>query len=210
MLATFLCTLTGILFLYQGQDIGMINAPKSWPIEEYKDVESRNYYNHVKAISSNNKKALSTAYAGIQAVARDHSRTPYQWNSSQHGGFTTGQPWIRVNDSFNFINAQDQESEETSVLSFWRKAIEFRITYKDLLVYGEFQLCDVENPNTLTYLKVHDDQKALVVLNFTKEEQTFVIPKEVYGQMELILNNSKSSSVFKRLGPFEARVYLIN
>jgi glycosidase len=93
---------------------------------------------------------------------------------------------LETRHCFSFINAQDQQSDETSVLSFWRKAIEFRKTYKDLLVYGEFQLCDVENPKTLTYLKVLNDQNALVVLNFTKEEQTFVIPKEVHGQMEFI------------------------
>ncbi|KAI9283709.1 glycoside hydrolase superfamily [Umbelopsis sp. AD052] len=210
MLATFLCTLTGTLFLYQGQEIGMINIPKSWPIEEYKDVESLNFYNRVKAATHNDERALSKAISGIQAVARDHNRAPVQWDNSQHGGFTTGQPWMRVNESFSYINVQDQEGDETSVLSFWRKAIEFRKNYKELLVYGEFQLCDADNTKTLTYLKVHNDQKALVVLNFTKEEQQFIVPKEAHGQMELILSNSKASSESKKLSPFEARVYLIN
>ncbi|KAH8548168.1 glycoside hydrolase superfamily [Umbelopsis sp. PMI_123] len=210
MLATFLCTLTGTLFLYQGQEIGMINAPKSWTIEEYKDVESLNFYNHVKAVTNGDQKALNNALSSINAIARDHARTPFQWDNSQHGGFTTGQPWMRVNDSYSYINAQDQEDNETSILAFWRKAIEFRKNYKDLLIYGDFQLCDAENSSTLTYLKVNNDEKVLVVLNFTKEEQKFIVPKEAQGQLDLVLSNVKASSDSKHLGPFEARVYLIN
>lgn len=209
MLAVFLCTLTGTLFLYQGQEIGMINAPKSWPIEEYKDVETLNHYNLVKEKTNGDEKALNKVLEAIGILARDHSRTPFQWDDSAHGGFTTGKPWMRVNDSYCDINCMSQMQDEQSILSFWRKTIDFRKQYKDLFVYGDFHMCDHANTATLTYMKKYQDQKALVLINFTKEEQTFIVPNEAQGHLELVLSNIEPSDR-KQLRPFEARVYLVN
>jgi len=39
------CTLSGTLYVYQGEEIGMANLPKEWSIEEYKDIASQTYYN---------------------------------------------------------------------------------------------------------------------------------------------------------------------
>ncbi|GAB5587469.1 hypothetical protein Unana1_02369 [Umbelopsis nana] len=209
MLATFLCTLTGTLFLYQGQEIGMVNVPKSWPIEEYKDLESLNYYNYIKEKTKGDTKALQTALEGISKLARDHSRTPFQWDDSQHAGFTTGDPWMRVNDIYTEINAKAQLSNQDSILSFWKKAIQFRKEYKDLCVYGDFHLCDLENTATVTYIKHYKGQKMLVTLNFTKEAQDIVIPTDAQGKLELVLSNSESSDT-EKLGAYEARVYIVN
>jgi glycosidase len=44
MLATFIGLQSGTLFIYQGQELGMANLPRSWSIDEYKDVETQNFY----------------------------------------------------------------------------------------------------------------------------------------------------------------------
>lgn len=44
MVAMFQCTLTGTVTIYNGQEFGQINVPKSWGQEEYKDTMSRGYY----------------------------------------------------------------------------------------------------------------------------------------------------------------------
>lgn len=44
LLALMQCTLTGTLFVYQGEEIAMANLPKDWPIEEYKDIASQTYW----------------------------------------------------------------------------------------------------------------------------------------------------------------------
>ncbi|KAI8582035.1 hypothetical protein K450DRAFT_171426 [Umbelopsis ramanniana AG] len=208
MLATFLCTLTGTLFIYQGQEIGMINLPKSWPIEEYKDIESINYYNYIKRKTNADPAAVRLAFENIGKLARDHSRSPFQWDDTEHAGFTTGTPWMKVNDVYPEINAKAQECDQNSVLSFWKKAIKFRNTYKDYCVYGDFYLCDSKNTSTVTYIKAYKCNKILVVLNFTKDVQDFIIPAEVTGELELIFNNTESTDRESLLA-FEARVYLV-
>jgi oligo-1,6-glucosidase len=208
MLATFLCTLTGTLFIYQGQEIGMINLPKSWPIEEYKDIESIHYYNYIKEKTHNDPKAVKLALENIGKLGRDHSRSPFQWDDTEHAGFTTGTPWMRVNDVYPEINAKLQENDETSILSFWKKAVQFRNAYKDFCVYGDFYLCDSDNLFTVTYIKVYKCNKMLVVLNFTKGIQDFVVPAEVNGKLELIFSNTELGDN-KKLSAFEARVYLV-
>lgn len=44
MLATFVGCLAGTPFIYQGQEIGMVNVPKEWPIDEYKDLNTLNHW----------------------------------------------------------------------------------------------------------------------------------------------------------------------
>ncbi|TAQ84661.1 hypothetical protein B7494_g7003 [Chlorociboria aeruginascens] len=81
ILALMMCAMTGTLFIYQGQEIGIINAPKSWPIECHKDIESVNYYNTVKKRSHNDPEILESVMKGIQLLGRDHARLPIQWDA---------------------------------------------------------------------------------------------------------------------------------
>lgn len=45
LLAILQTTQTGTLYVYQGEEIGMKNFPRSWGIEEYKDVATINHWN---------------------------------------------------------------------------------------------------------------------------------------------------------------------
>ncbi|PYD07114.1 glucohydrolase, partial [Pseudomonas savastanoi pv. glycinea] len=88
MLATLQAALTGTLFIYQGQEIGMTNVPRSWPIEEYLDINSINYYNQFKAAHPDDKEALEKLLDTINLLARDNARTPVQWDDSDNAGFS--------------------------------------------------------------------------------------------------------------------------
>ncbi|KAJ8609010.1 hypothetical protein MRB53_039369 [Persea americana] len=116
MLALLLASLSGTLFVYQGQEIGMINVPKEWSIDEYKDVDTINYYSMVAERSGNDPVELSKAKASLQHLARDNARTPMQWSSALHAGFTDGgKPWMRANSSAKEINVASQIANENSV-----------------------------------------------------------------------------------------------
>ncbi|KAJ9638726.1 uncharacterized protein PV06_02149 [Exophiala oligosperma] len=207
MLAVLQATATGTLFIYQGQEIGMTNIPKSWPIEEYLDISSQNYWKDLTS-STDDKAELDKAMAKVQKVARDHARTPMQWSDKPHGGFTTSPngPWMRTNDNYVDINVEKQVKETDSVLSFWKRMLALRKQYSDVFVHGTWRTLDAENPATMTYVKDGGDKRALVVLNFTEKSQPSNIPEEFKGLEAAITNVDES--VPDTLSPFEGRVYI--
>ncbi|MCJ1486253.1 hypothetical protein MMC06_006430 [Schaereria dolodes] len=207
MLAIFLATLTGTLYIYQGQEIGMINCPPSWPIEEYVDIESLNYFNLVKKRTGGDETALHRALKGIQKVGRDHARTPVHWDDSTHAGFTTGKPWRRIHDIYPDVNVKKQLTDHDSLLSFWKKMLKLRKEYVDVLVHGEFEMFDVENEKTMMYVKEFCGLKMFVVLNFTSEEQEWTAAKGLQDHLKLCISNVED--VKESLTPWEGRVYSV-
>jgi oligo-1,6-glucosidase len=211
MLAMMMCAMTGTLFIYQGQEIGMINAPKEWPIEDYKDIESINYYNSVKERTNNDPKAMAHVMKGIQILGRDHARLPMQWDDSPYAGFTTKKTgaWMRTNDSYKTINVAAQAHDPNSVLTFWKQMLKLRREYRDVFVHGEFEGFDMENENTFTFGKRWGSKRALVVLNFTGEEQRWGKPEGV-GKLEVLVGNLGEEERREGvLGGYEGRVYLV-
>ncbi|KAI5460441.1 glycoside hydrolase superfamily [Mariannaea sp. PMI_226] len=180
-LALWQATLTGSLFLYQGQEIGMTNMPESWGIEEYKDIESSNFY--AEAVDSGDEKRIQDTMHGLQIMARDHARIPFQWDDSPNAGFTDGtsKPWMRVHDDYPRINVANQTEDPNSILNFYRKALRVRKQHRDLFVFGSFKLLDPADEQTFAYVKEFpvntQDQRsgkkrrAVVVLNMSQEEK---------------------------------------
>ncbi|GAB7340231.1 hypothetical protein MBLNU457_6696t1 [Dothideomycetes sp. NU457] len=208
MLALMLTTLSGTLYIYQGQEIGMINLPKDCPIEEYKDVDTINYYNMIRERSNDDAAELERAHAALQHLARDHARTPMQWTSAVNAGFTTdnAKPWMRVNPMKNEINVAQQVGDKTSVLAFWRQMLQLRQTYSKLLVHGDFELLDEENESVVTFVKKAQGQKALVVCNFTGAEQQMPLISANW-KLDLLVGNVDVHG--GALEPWEARIYMV-
>lgn len=207
MLALMLVTLSGTLFVYQGQEIGMINMPLSWSMDEYKDLDSSNYYNMVKRNTNGDPKALEGAKKALQYLSRDHARVPMQWDSSANAGFSTAKPWMRANDSYPEINAASQEGDSNSVLTFWKVLLQIRKKYLDTFVFGDFQCLDVDNQSTFTYSKTYLGQKVVVVLNFTSREQANNLPADC-SDAQLLVGTVKDGSA-QTLAPYEGRVYSV-
>ncbi|KAG0645308.1 Alpha-glucosidase [Hyphodiscus hymeniophilus] len=212
MLALMMCAMTGTLFVYQGQEIGMINAPKDWSIEDYKDIESINYYNSAVARSGNDPAVRDHVMKSIQILGRDHARLPMQWDATAYSGFTTNKngAWMRTHDEYKSINVASQLNKSDSVLNFWKKMLSLRKEYKDLFIHGSFKGFDMTNEKTFVFAKAFGKDKAIVVCNFTAEEQKFERPG-VNGKFELLISNVEgvdgTESVLKG---YEGRVYLVN
>lgn len=144
----------------------------------------------------------------ILKVARDHSRTPVQWNNSTHAGFTTNQngPWMRVNDNYVDINVSQQNQDTGSVLCYWRKLIALRREYVDLFAHGAFRYVEEDNSEIMSYVKTFGNQSALVVLNFTAMQRVYEVP-EKFRTMHLLETNC-SDTRGGILQPFECRLYV--
>jgi oligo-1,6-glucosidase len=211
MLAVLLCSLTGTLFLYQGQEIGMYNHPEHWGIEEIRDIDSLNAYNDVKERHDGDELWLKKAMKGIQAIGRDNARLPVHWDASHNAGFTTGSPWIRVHDEYQKTNVADQQKDANSVLNFWKRMIAVRKEHADLLVFGqEFEVWDRHDQDVFTFTKNHPTtgEKLLVFLSFSDETQPLHYPSWAKGvDKELLI--STVGEVGKYLSPWEARAYLL-
>jgi glycosidase len=172
LLASFLGLQAGTLFVYQGQELGMVNIPKGWPLEEYKDVEIWNHWEKYKNASPEVQRAVKAEY---QKKSRDSSRTPMQWDVTPHAGFTSpkSQPWIRVNPSYHQINAAAELADPDSPFHFWKKLLAVRKLYKDVFVYGDFDLVGPdphdEDAKVVVYRRVGGGHEAYVVCNFGME-----------------------------------------
>lgn len=207
MLATFLATLTGTNFIHQGGEIGMFNAPSSWPIEEYKDVDSQNWYAEQLA-KGLGEEHMEKVMAGLRLLSRDHGRLPMQWNDEPQAGFTTGTPWMRVHDDYPSLNVAKQEKEEDSVLSYNKQLLKLRKQYKSFSL-GVFEMFDREDENVMVYTKSLGDETVLTVLNWTADLQTYSIPQEVASKApkKIAGNGNGKLGVLKA---YEAAVYLLD
>jgi oligo-1,6-glucosidase len=208
VLAMMLGTLSGTLFVYQGEEIGMTNIPMSWGIDDVKDLNSINYYNKIKEEHPGDREILKKAWEGIVKFGRDNARTPVQWDSTEYAGFSTQKPWMRVNDNYKKINVAAQLHDKHSVRSFWKRIIKLRKEHSDLFIQGAYHVHDLKDLNTFTFEKTATDgKKALVMLNFSDEEQAFRLPKgfERKNMRCLISNEEKTGT---KLGAWEGRVYI--
>jgi oligo-1,6-glucosidase len=205
LLTILLTTLSGTLFLYQGQEIGMLNVPRTWAVEDYKDCQALNYVDRVRGESPGDEVAFREAMDGINLVARDNGRTPVQWNDGPNAGFTTGKPWTRVNDNYKIINVAKQRKDPESLLNFWRGMIMLRKRLKELLVYGEFVLFEVDKEGEMTYGKIQGEAKILVYLNFSNERMKLHIPEGWKLGTKLVGN--LDGTKLEPLEPWEGRIY---
>ncbi|KAJ6101140.1 hypothetical protein N7499_000770 [Penicillium canescens] len=211
MLAMMQSTLSGTQFIYQGQEIGMVNAPKEWTIDEYKDIDSTNYYQMTSKVTNNDPVELENAMASLQHLARDHSRLPMQWSADANAGFSpssSAKPWMRPHDNYPELNVKLQETDDASVLSFWKQMTRLRKEYADAMVFGEFEILDEPNQNVFTYTKKGQNTSLLVVLNFSDKVQTFEKPDILMADnWKLLVGNVEGPS--EELQAFEGRVILI-
>jgi oligo-1,6-glucosidase len=217
LLAMLQTTQSGTLFVYQGEEIGMRNFPRSWGLEEYKDVATINFYNgELERRRKNTGRAdvnMEDVLDGFQRKARDHARTPMQWNAGLHAGFTTGTPWMRVNDDYaDGWNVEGEIENPNSVFHFWKRALEIRKRH-EVLVYGNFQLQLPEHEQIFAYTLTLHGQTALVVLNFSNKDVTFDTPPGDFSEARLTLSNytdasEEISAPQITLRGYEGRLYL--
>ena len=184
MLGTVSLLLRGIPFIYQGQEIGMTNA--HWgSIEEFNDINTKDQYRVALDAGLTEQQAL----AACEKMSRDNARTPMQWDSSPNAGFTTGTPWLKVNDNYPEINVAAQENAPDSVLNYYRRLTALRKSpeYRQLFTYGKFRPAFESSHRILAYYRENGNQRVLVAANFGRQTQHLHLPGVV---KKTLLTNS--------------------
>lgn len=188
LLNTLLLSMRGTPYLYQGDEIGMVNI-KFDSIEDYRDIETINWYHLTKAEGGDAESLLEDH----KITGRDNGRTPVQWNSSPNAGFTTGAPWLKVNPNYTAINVAQQEEDPNSVLNYFRQMVRLK-KENPILIYGDLKTYVPEHPEIYAYTRSLNNESWLVVLNFSSTNKSFEIPdgREVD---QLKINNYNSCVV---------------
>ena len=152
----------GTPYVYQGEELGMTNAPFA-SIADFADIQSRRHY--VEATEVRGESA-PTVLAALRLRSRDNGRTPMQWDGSAHAGFTSGTPWLPVNPNHSDINAAAQMHDPASVFSHYRALIELR--HEDsLVVDGRYTLLAPDHPHLFAFTRTTDSDGMLVLANFS-------------------------------------------
>jgi oligo-1,6-glucosidase len=203
MLGTVLHLHRGTPFVYQGEELGMTNAPFR-SIDDFRDIESLNHYAAAVAAGARPDDVLES----LRAMSRDNARTPMQWDDSEHAGFTTGTPWLAVNPNYVEVNAKAALADPGSVLHHYRRLIELRHT-EPAVAHGDFTMILPEHERVYAFCRRLGDVELFVLGNFSGEPAE---TPEVAGwdDAEVLLGNSPlpdKGAARVTLQPWEARVY---
>ena len=204
MLAAMYILQRGTPFIYQGQEIGMLNI-KLPRIEDYPDVMAQNNARLLSKLLPR-KSVLKI----IQRSSRDSARTPVQWSAEKNGGFSEAEPWFRVNENYTAINVASQEEDPESLLNFYRKLLQFR-KENQLVLYGDYREYDPKSKDFYIYERRYEGQRLLVVCSFADELRRFDAPEGIdLAYWQLVLSNYSFNFIIENgftARPYELRVY---
>ncbi len=204
MLATCLHMMQGTPYIYQGEELGMTNYPFQ-TMQEFRDIESFNAY---QEWCESGHLSHETFWPCLTFKSRDNARTPMQWDTTKHAGFTTGEPWIAVNPNYTQINAKDQAADHDSVFHYYKKLIALRKQYP-IIVYGSYELLLKDSEQIFAYTRTLGQEQLLVVCSFTDTVVSFQIPESFKNAVCLIANMERSyQEADIELRPYEAFVLL--
>lgn len=195
----------GTPFIYQGQEIGMTNV--HYPeIFYYNDIATYNRYIKNREEGMVKEVALKHEWA----ASRDNARTPMQWDGSEKGGFTTGEPWLAINPNVKAINVANQLADSQSILNFYKDLIRIRKA-NSTFIEGKYELVMPEDTQLYAYTRTDDHGKFLIICNLTGEEAQFTADFDLEDR-ELLLSNYEiqQEHQLEVIRPYEARLYRLS
>jgi len=216
LLGTMLHLHRGTPYVYQGEELGMTNVPFG-SIADFRDIESVNYH----AIALERGSDAEAVLGGLRYMSRDNARSPMQWDTSAHAGFTTGEPWIPANPNHDVINAAAQVDDPDSVFSHYRSLIALRHE-EPAVAHGDFTMLLPDDQRIYAFTRRHVGTELLVVANFSGDTVQAELPDAAaWADSEVVLQSGGPAASAAEparsvpgalmapltLGPWEARVH---
>tara|TARA_R110000868_G_scaffold817_4_gene6033 strand:+ start:7093 stop:8823 length:1731 start_codon:yes stop_codon:yes gene_type:complete len=200
MLNTFILSMRGTPYCYYGDELGMTNIGFE-TIEEYQDIAAINGYK--KVVHSGGD--VDSYMKNLKFGSRDNGRTPMQWDTTKNAGFTTGSPWLPANENYMTVNVENENNDATSVLNHFRKMVKLR-KENPVLIYGKYELLQAEHPTIYAYTRELENEKMLVLLNFS-ETNSEILVDNVTSDATIKINNYPNLSIENNkitLEPYQA------
>jgi oligo-1,6-glucosidase len=205
-LATVLHLHQGTPYVYQGDELGMANAPLA-AIGDYRDIQALRFY----AEAAERGDDLAALLLAMARMSRDQARSPVQWDASANAGFSAGTPWIAVNPDHVDVNAAAQVGQPGSVFEHYRQLIALR--HADPVVTdGTFELLLPEHPAIWAFLRRSPDAELLVAANFSADPVSAALPLDAgWAEAEIVLASEPDRSPRQlpklALAPWESAVW---
>lgn len=187
-LAAMYFFLRGTPFIYQGQELGMVNFERKG-IEEFNDISSIDQYHRAMEEGLSQKEALHI----INLRSRDNSRTPFPWNCEKYGGFSEAEPWLKMTEEYPKINAEDQIKKQDSIYTFYKEMIALRQTSEssNCLIFGDIEPVK-SSENVIAYRRYTEEEEILCYFNFDTDS----VEEQMDGnEMEVIWGNMSQTSL---------------
>ncbi|HEM6398042.1 TPA: alpha-glucosidase [Streptococcus suis] len=200
MLAIYLHFMSGTPYIYQGEEIGMINTPIT-DISQADDIETRRMYAE-RIENGFTKEELITS---INAKGRDNARRPMQWTEAKGAGFSTGQAWLALGDTAKDINVEKALADKQSLFYTYQKLIALRKEYP-CMSEGKYEVIETGNELVMAYRKYDEQDDFVILVNFTSKEQAYELSLEDYS---VFMHNYDNKVIFDKsvLRPYEAIVF---
>ncbi len=208
LLATLMHTTPGTPFIYQGEEIGMVNV-KFDSIEDYNCRYTLGDYNSMVAKGATPKEAIDY----VAPRSRDNARTPYQWDSSENAGFTTGKPWMKVNPRYTEINLEADRAAPDSIFAYYQALTKMRLEHP-AIIDGDLEFLLENDDKILMYLRRCARETLLVVANYSAETVELPIPDKLkVNTWSRVLTNLDGTepaiNTGRSLAPYECEVYTL-
>lgn len=200
LLNTFILSMRGTPYCYYGDELGMTNIGFD-SIGQYQDISAINSYKKAKAQGED----MDLFMKKLNFSSRDNGRTPMQWDTTLHAGFTSGDPWLPLNENYKKINVQVENEDPNSVLNHFRKMTKLR-NENEVLIFGKYVLKAKKHPQIYAYTRSLDDRKVLVLLNFSEKVAEISLP-EIEQMDKVLINNYEDFDVVQKsaeLKPYQA------
>jgi oligo-1,6-glucosidase len=200
MLHTFILSMRATPYIYNGDEIGMVNTNHT-DIEAYKDVYTINYYNQLKQKGEDHEGFLLSH----AKISRDNGRTPMQWDDTNQSGFSNTTPWLAVHKNYTSLNVAAQEKDPGSVLNYFKHMVQLRKEYLTL-VYGAFELVDESNEQLFAYTRTLENEQFLIVLNFSDTPAQLNTTIQI-NKDNILISNYEQPCKNNNYEPYAAVIY---
>jgi oligo-1,6-glucosidase len=200
MLHTFILSMRATPYIYNGDEIGMVNTNHT-DIEAYKDVYTINYYNQLKQKGEDHEGFLLSH----AKISRDNGRTPMQWDDTNQSGFSNVTPWLAVHKNYTSINVAAQEKDPGSVLNYFKHMVQLRKEHLTL-VYGAFELVDESNEQLFAYTRTLENEQFLIVLNFSDTPAQLNTTIQI-NKDNILISNYEQPCKNNNYEPYAAVIY---
>jgi oligo-1,6-glucosidase len=190
----------GTPFIYQGEEIGMINYPFE-SIEAFNDIESINYY-HAELGQQDKASILKS----LRAKGRDNARTPMQWDQTVNAGFSTHKPWLAVHPLYKEINVKADFKAPLSIQMFLVQFLQYRKKH-DVFIDGTLCYVDFNHQDIYAYIRENSEKTVLIITSFSPTAIT--IKMDDHKDWTCVLSNDRSVVLSKNIEipPFFGAMY---